>query len=145
MVSNNLFDARLSTTPGSGVDVRTTTTTDNILAAHNILLGAGSVHQVGSAHAFVTDTIQAGATGDSSATDFLASPNTTLTSLTAGQRVSITAAAGAHYHYDYVEKAASGALVTTRSGTANSDTGTICTVAAGHTGILIYRKIGAPR
>lgn len=142
IVSDSLFDGRLSISAGNAIDARTPTATDSQIIHHNVFLGYTSAYQHGSANHIFVDNILGGGTANSSDVNFLTNNPLTWQTFTAGQAVVITCAVGDYYEYTCIEYDGTGLIKFQKSGILNSGTGTIRTVGAGNTAQLSYKKIG---
>lgn len=141
IVTGNILDADLSTSPATSIRVDSPTTSDDLVITHNIVRSAATFVQGGKGSAAMADNIVKGAAGHASAVGTQTNPSIAVATFHSAQPVSIPKAAGGSYEYYYVEFSGTGAIVTSLSGMANAGTGVIRTVATGNTGKLTYKKI----
>ena len=144
VVTDNIFDGTGSTSASTGtaVDVRGRTSADNLIVTNNVVKGAGTPVQEGSATAIITDNVYGSNTGNGSAINYLTNTSVTLASFAATEAVTWTVATGDYHEYYYIEYTATNTIAMILAGVADSATGTIRTVASGNTGKLTYKKVG---
>lgn len=144
VVTDNIFDGAGSTSASTGaaVDVRGRTSADNLIVTNNVIKGAASPVQEGSATSILADNVYLSSGGNGSTVNYLSNNTITLATFTATQAVTWTIATGDYHEYYYIEYSSTGTIVTILSGVADSATGAIRTVASGNTGKLTYKKIG---
>ena len=144
VVTDNIFDGAGSTSASTGtaVDVRGRTSADNLIVTNNVIKGAASPVQEGSATSILADNVYLSSGGNGSTVNYLSNNTITLATFAATEAVTWTVAAGDYHEYYYIEYSATSTIVTILSGVADSATGSIRTVGSGNTGKLTYKKIG---